>query len=149
MTAERWREIEAIFEQVADLPPEQRQQILGELEPTLRTEVLSLLDCDRATVTPVHEMVQEGAQAVARSFASSWVGRRLGPWRVTGTLGQGGMGTVLEAVRDDGQYQQKAAIKLIKREMDSDFARRRFVHERQILAALVHPAIGRLLDGGA
>src|SRR6185436_11559727 len=44
---------------------------------------------------------------------------------------------------------QRVAIKLIKRGMDTDFVLRRFRNERQILAALNHPNIARLLDGGA
>jgi eukaryotic-like serine/threonine-protein kinase len=40
------------------------------------------------------------------------------------------------------------AIKLIKRGMDTDFILKRFRNERQILATLDHPNIGRLFDGG-
>jgi tRNA A-37 threonylcarbamoyl transferase component Bud32/tetratricopeptide (TPR) repeat protein len=149
MTPDRWREIEKLFEQVADMRPEERQRILVQADPEIRSEVLSLLACDGETVAGVRAVVRDGAQSVTGGVASPWVGRRLGAWRITGTLGQGGMGTVLEAVRDDAQYRQKAALKLVKREMDSDFARRRFVQERQILAALAHPAIARLLDGGS
>jgi len=42
----------------------------------------------------------------------------------------------------------RVAIKLVKRGMDTDFILRRFRTERQILAALDHPHIARLLDGG-
>jgi tRNA A-37 threonylcarbamoyl transferase component Bud32/tetratricopeptide (TPR) repeat protein len=149
MTPERWREISELFERVADLSPEERQQILVRTDPEVRSEVLSLLACDGATMSAAHAAVEQGAQSVTRAAASAWTGRKLGPWRVTGTLGQGGMGTVLEAVRDDAQYRQRAAIKLVNREMDSEFGRRRFLQERQILAGLDHPAIARLLDGGA
>ncbi len=58
------------------------------------------------------------------------------------------MGTVYLAARDDGAFEQQVALKLVKRGMDTDEIVRRFVHERQILAALVHPHIARLLDGG-
>ncbi|MGH9852318.1 MAG: protein kinase domain-containing protein, partial [Blastocatellia bacterium] len=76
-------------------------------------------------------------------------GKRIGPYRLTRLVGRGGMGAVYEAVRDDAQFQQQVAIKLIKGGMDSDFVRDRFVRERQILASLDHPHIARLFDGGA
>jgi eukaryotic-like serine/threonine-protein kinase len=46
------------------------------------------------------------------------------------------------------EYRKRVAIKLIKRGMDTEFVLRRFRNERQILAALDHPNIARLLDGG-
>jgi serine/threonine protein kinase len=58
------------------------------------------------------------------------------------------MGAVYEAARDDAEFYQRVAIKLIKRGMDTDFILRRFRHERQILANLNHPFIARLFDGG-
>ncbi|MGH9752026.1 MAG: tetratricopeptide repeat protein, partial [Blastocatellia bacterium] len=54
-----------------------------------------------------------------------------------------------EAARDDEQFRQQVAIKIIKRGMDTDFVRDRFLRERQILASLDHPHIARLFDGGA
>ncbi len=63
-------------------------------------------------------------------------------------LGRGGMGVVLLAERADGQFEQRAALKIIKRGMDSDAVQARFRRERQILARLEHPHIARLLDGG-
>ena len=52
------------------------------------------------------------------------------------------------AERDDGQFEQRAAIKVIKRGMDTDAVLRASYAERQILARLQHPNITRLLDGG-
>ena len=59
------------------------------------------------------------------------------------------MGNVYRAVRDDDQYHQEVALKLVKRGMDTDLLIIQFRHERQILASLQHPHIARLLDGGA
>ena len=58
------------------------------------------------------------------------------------------MGAVYEASRADNEFNKRAAIKLVKRGMDTDFILRRFRKERQILAALDHPHIAGLLDGG-
>ncbi|HEU5236228.1 MAG TPA: protein kinase, partial [Pyrinomonadaceae bacterium] len=78
----------------------------------------------------------------------SMLGRYVGPYRIKREIGRGGMGTVYEAWRADGEFQHRVAIKLIKHDLDSDFVLRRFRNERQILAALDHPNIGRLLGGG-
>jgi serine/threonine protein kinase len=76
------------------------------------------------------------------------IGRRLGAYRIEREIGRGGMGAVYEAIRADNEFNKRAAIKLVKRGMDTDFILRRFRKERQILAALDHPHIGGLLDGG-
>jgi eukaryotic-like serine/threonine-protein kinase len=73
--------------------------------------------------------------------------RRIGAYRVLRELGHGGMGTVYLAARADDQYQKRVAIKVV-RGLDSDQIVRHFRRERQILAALDHPNIARLLDGG-
>src|SRR5574341_69028 len=76
------------------------------------------------------------------------VGRQVGSYKLVREIGRGGMGAVYLAVRADREFRQRAAIKLVKRGMDTDFVIRRFRNERQILAALNHPNIARLLDGG-
>jgi serine/threonine protein kinase/Tfp pilus assembly protein PilF len=75
-------------------------------------------------------------------------GRVVGSYRLLREIGRGGMGAVFLAERADGIFKTKAAVKLIKRGMDTDSILRRFRNERQILAALNHPNIARLLDGG-
>jgi len=59
------------------------------------------------------------------------------------------MGVIFLAERDDDEYRQRVAIKVLKRGMDTEDVLRRFRRERQTLARLVHPNIARLLDGGA
>jgi len=78
----------------------------------------------------------------------SRVGHDIGPYRIEREIGRGGMGTVYEAWRADGEFKHRVAIKLIRGGLDRDFVLRRFRNERQILAALDHPNIGRLLGGG-
>jgi eukaryotic-like serine/threonine-protein kinase len=72
----------------------------------------------------------------------------IGPYKIVRKIGEGGMGAVYLAARDDAQYKKQVAIKLVKRGMASSFIVRRFRNERQILASLDHPNIARLLDGG-
>ncbi len=77
------------------------------------------------------------------------VGRLVGPYRLVREIGRGGMGAVYLAERADGQYEQRVALKVIKRGMDTEQVLARFRAERQILASLDHPNIARLLDGGS
>ena len=58
------------------------------------------------------------------------------------------MGTVWEANRADGQYEQRAAVKLLSTNLLSRADILQFRDERQILASLEHTGIARLLDGG-
>ncbi|HUQ84521.1 MAG TPA: protein kinase, partial [Gemmatimonadaceae bacterium] len=74
---------------------------------------------------------------------------RVGPYRIERLIGEGGMGTVYLARRDDGEFDQQVALKLVRvgLHLDSRIVRR-FRDERQMLAALTHPGIARLIDGG-
>lgn len=73
----------------------------------------------------------------------------IGPWRLVSEAGRGGMGTVYLAERADAQFQQRVALKVVRGWLTPDDAHlRRFRDERRILAALDHPNIARLLDGG-
>src|SRR6185295_9664834 len=87
-------------------------------------------------------------QPSGRGDEESMLGRHVGPYRIEREIGHGGMGTVYEAWRADGEFQHRVAIKLIKGGTDRDFVLKRFRNERQILAALDHPNIGHLLGGG-
>jgi hypothetical protein len=72
----------------------------------------------------------------------------IGPYRLVRELGRGGMGVVYLAMRDDGAFRKNVAIKLLLREAVSEEFVLRFKQERQVLAALDHPNIARILDGG-
>lgn len=73
---------------------------------------------------------------------------RIGPYRIVREIGRGGMGIVYLAERDDGQFRQRVAIKILRPGTDTAESRRRFERERQIVASLRHPNIARLLGGG-
>jgi serine/threonine protein kinase len=51
---------------------------------------------------------------------------RVGAYRIVHELGQGGMGTVFLAVRDDDVFHKRVALKILKRGMDTDSIIRRF-----------------------
>ncbi|MGH8100787.1 MAG: protein kinase domain-containing protein [Chthoniobacterales bacterium] len=153
MMPERWKQVEAVFEQALELPAEQRPAFLqsncdGDQE--LRREVQSLLDSharagsfiDQPSLFAANDESDERDAVVAS-------GQLIGSYRVVRELGRGGMGAVYLAERADEQYRMRVAIKLIKRGMDTDSVLRHFRNERQILANFDHPNIAHLLDGGA
>jgi tetratricopeptide (TPR) repeat protein/predicted Ser/Thr protein kinase len=74
---------------------------------------------------------------------------RIGHYRVLREIGSGGMGVVYLAERDDGEYQQTVAIKVIRRGARDPAFAKLFLRERQILANLEHPNVARLIDGGS
>lgn len=74
---------------------------------------------------------------------------RIGAWRLVRELGRGGMGTVYLAERVDAGFTQRVALKVVRGTFTlDDHLIARFRDERQILAALDHPGIARLVDGG-
>lgn len=149
-----WRRVSEIFDLVVDIAPDHRDERLNELcaeDMVLRRKVEALLRADAAAVSFDARVKSAHASAVQDwndDVEAERSGRRIGSWRILRELGRGGMGVVLLAERADGQYEQHAALKLIKRGMDSDAILTRFLRERQILARLEHPHIARLLDGG-
>ncbi|WP_067734258.1 serine/threonine-protein kinase [Novosphingobium naphthalenivorans] len=76
------------------------------------------------------------------------LGASYGAWRVLAHRGTGGLAEVYEVSRDDGRYEQRAALKILRCGMLGDYARELFLRERRLLAALDHPGIVRILDAG-
>jgi serine/threonine protein kinase len=154
MDAARWRRISAVFDEVLEAPQAAREALLEvrcAADEELRREVQSLLDADAAG-SLLDQRVPELRSAVVADWAhrddASPAGSIIGCWHVLRELGRGGMAVVMLAERIDGQFEQRVALKLIKRGMDSEAVLARFLRERQILARLSHPNIARLLDGG-
>ena len=63
-------------------------------------------------------------------------GIEIGPYRLERMLGEGGMGQVWLAARNDGLYQRRVALKLLRPGLVDPNLRLRFTRERQILARL-------------
>jgi non-specific serine/threonine protein kinase/serine/threonine-protein kinase len=163
MTPERWRRVETIFQTALDVAPENRERFLAEAcagDEFLYREVERLIEgyeaADEFLEQPAVDLKQIAGEELptlrledidaARGPES---GARVGAYRVLRELGRGGMGAVYLAERADGDFRKLVAVKVVKRGMDTDFVLRRFRQERQMLAALDHPNIARLLDGGA
>jgi serine/threonine protein kinase len=147
MTPERWRQIEEVFQNAVDLPDAERfayveQACAGDAD--LRAEVVSLLESEG--IGFLASALQQAAQSV--SGVTRLEGQKLGVWRIGSLIGEGGMGTVYQATRADGQFEQTVAVKIIRPGAASALHSRRFLEERNMLAQLKHPFIAQLIDGG-
>lgn len=155
ITPERWRQIRAVFDEASEHEGEARAAYLEQAchgDPALRVEVESLLAAHEQGTFFIDEppaKVEAPSMPAERDPSDTMEIEHVGPYRLLGPLGHGGMGTVHLAVRADEAYRKQVAVKLLRRGMDSDELVRRFRSERQILANLDHPNITKLLDGGS
>jgi tetratricopeptide (TPR) repeat protein len=147
---ERAAQVSSVLDQVIECPPDERTARLDELcagDAALRQMVESVLGHDVPDETPFRAAIGAALEVAANTVVADANGQRLGPYRIVQEIGRGGMGAVYLAVRDDQEFDQQVALKVVRGLLASDSVRR-FRAERQILATLAHPNIGRLLDGG-
>ncbi len=148
MDQERWQQVKALLDAAQERRPAQRAAFLDEMcgsDAALRREVETLLAAyDQAIEAELFEVPAFDQGKVSHPMK----GRHIGPYRLTEEIGYGGMGEVYLAERADDQFQKQVAIKLIRHGRHSEELLRRFRHERQILAALQHPHIAQMHDGG-
>ncbi len=155
MTPERWRAVKAVLDGAMDRPPADRAAWLDEAcagDPSLRAEAEALLAAETEAPAFFDGSAAEFGLPVV-SLPSDppdepGSSERIGPYRLLHEIGRGGMGRVFLAERADGQFEQRVAIKRLRRGLDTDDVVGRFLAERQILASLHHPGIARLLGGG-
>ena len=156
MTPNRQQQIEKIVQEVLNQAPKERARFVSLAcvnDAPLKRDVETLLSKREKTGNgkepgKVETDVSATTPLEKQTSVDPMIGRRLGAYRIEREVAQGGMGTVYEAVRVDKEFTKRVAIKVVKRGMDTDFVLRRFRKERQILAALNHPNIASLLDGG-
>jgi serine/threonine protein kinase len=148
-----WPAIEAALDELLALPEHERPAALERLttnQPDTRQTLRSLLmhsaGADELLDHPAIESMAASPAGAAAQAPTLPSGTHVGAYRIVALLGRGGMGEVYRAERADGQFEQTAAIKLIRVEPGASIAR--FNVERQILAELNHPGIARLFDGG-
>ncbi|MBX3281555.1 MAG: protein kinase [Acidobacteria bacterium] len=145
---------EMVNDVVADalaLDPDEREAFLSrsELTDEQYAEARSLLSvADGATSILDGPAIAFAKDFFAEADEDRLAGRSVGPFTIVRELGHGGMGAVYLATRKVGDKEQRVALKLLKREMNTSVFRHRFEQEREILATLSHPNISTLVDIG-
>lgn len=145
--AEKQNKLEEIFNSALERSPGERDEFLRRAcgqDEKLRSEIESLLgryDSAFLESPPGTEFLPISSEAM--------IGRQLGAYRIVREIGHGGMAVVFLAERADQEYRKSVAVKMVKLGVESKEILSRFRNERQTLAALDHPNIVKLLDGGS
>lgn len=152
MEKENWKKVKELLLEALSLEPSERREFLQ--KSGAGAEILQEVESLIAFEDAAEGLMNLSAIEFSKKFfdedepANALVGQRFGVYTIVRELGYGGMGAVYLAERNDGKFEQKVALKLLRREMNTSALRNRFRQEREILASLEHPHIARLLDAG-
>ena len=148
MDSTRWERVQSLFHQALDLPTSEQHPfltaacrddaaLLAEVEALLAEDAQSGSLLERDVANLAHDLLDhpDSPPPAPHEF---------GPYRILRELGQGGMGTVYLAERQD--LGNLVAIKLLRDAWVSAARRERFLSEQRMLAQLNHPSIARLYD---
>ncbi len=152
MKKEDWKKVADIVSNALALGEKEREKYVFEQSkkfPELKGEIESLIHMEG-------EADDYFDSSEGFHFTNFWeddavsanVGQIIGSYRIIKELGIGGMGAVFLAERTDGEFTQKVAIKMLRREFNTSKIRQRFEKEKEIQAKLIHPNIARLIDAG-
>ncbi|HLK22509.1 MAG TPA: serine/threonine-protein kinase [Bryobacteraceae bacterium] len=146
MDSARWERIQTLFHEALDLPaPEQHPFLVTACrdDATLLAHVEALLAEDASNGSLLERDVAHIASDLLDQPAAGEP-REFGPYKILRELGEGGMGTVYLAERQD--LGNLVAIKILRDAWVSAVRRDRFLTEQRMLAQLNHPSIARLYD---
>ncbi|MEO1245873.1 MAG: serine/threonine-protein kinase [Pseudomonadota bacterium] len=141
-------ELDALLDRALQLEGSALREFLETLNEEQRGHIEALLE--RAHSTEVDEIAETARRSAfsQQPQAPDKPAPRAGRWQLKHELGSGGMGQVFFAVREEDDYAQQAAVKVLwSHRADASF-KARFYRERRILASLDHPGLARFLDGG-
>ena len=146
MDSARWERIQEIFHRVSDLPNAEQRRQLGETcggDQAMMAELLAMLGED----TRGGSLLDLGLSPLAQTLLDQpHTLKDFGPYRIIRPLGEGGMGVVYLARRED--IGSLVALKLLRDASLSPDRRQRFASEQQTLARLQHPLIAQIHDAG-
>ena len=147
LTPERWREISLYLDHVLSLPEDGRAAWLADF----RAQRLDLFDLLEKLLEEHRALAQERfleSQPLRPTDELASSGRSVGAYRLISSIGEGGMGSVWLAERNDGRFERQVAIKFLHFALASHGMAERFKREGRILAQLAHPHIAELIDAG-
>src|SRR4051812_48078453 len=113
---ESWLKVKEVFGDALDLPEEGRAEFLrvacaGDTE--LFREVASLLEANRES-KPLLEDNKYNIASLLPQSEKKYDGKTFGNYKIIREIGRGGMGAVFLAERDDGEFRQQTALKIVR-----------------------------------
>jgi serine/threonine protein kinase/Tol biopolymer transport system component len=147
MTPERWKQIEELYQSAVDSGEEARAALFAQASPDVRDTVVEML-AQKSAGNILDQPAWEGAGEFPDLTTSPLAaGTQLGPYKIEGILGEGGMGTVYRAF--DSRLSREVAIKILPPTVARDPERlRRFEQEARAAGTLNHPNILTIYDVG-
>ncbi len=146
MNPEQWTRLSELFGELVEIPEAERRVRLD--DPGLADGLGPELHLELHRMLAAHANGRPLALEERVAHDPDPAPERIGPYRLERLLGEGGMGEVWLAERDEPGFRRRVALKRIRRGLESGELRRRFGIEREALARLSHRGIAQLLDGG-
>jgi serine/threonine protein kinase/TolB-like protein/lipoprotein NlpI len=151
MDSERWKQINELFRSALERIPSERAAFLDQTcgrDEALRSEVETLLDADAKADNFIEKpAAQVASDLIKDQGPDSWVGRKIGPYKIISLAGAGGMGEVY--VARDVRLDRQVALKVLPGYIFSNAERlNRFEQEGRAVSALNHPNILSIFDTG-
>src|ERR1700683_4720955 len=147
MDVERWERIQSVFHKAVDRPESDRAAVLKSAcggDESLMADVAALLQEDARSASVLDRDLTGIAHQVLDSPLKSLPLEEFGPYLIKGVLGEGGMGVVYLAERED--LGSLVAIKILRDAWLSPARLARFESEQRTLANLNHPSLARIYD---
>jgi Tol biopolymer transport system component len=138
MTPGRWRQLEELYDAVVNLTPAERSLRLQGVDTELRAAIEAMIDGDGAAG---EHRGWEASASLPQTESMVKAGMHLGPYRIEGQIGAGGMGEVYRAT--DTRLARAVAIKTCRQAFNG-----RFQREARAIASLNHRHICSLYDIG-
>jgi serine/threonine protein kinase/Tol biopolymer transport system component len=147
LSPDQWRALSPYLDEALEMTEDQRSVWLSSLQtvnPILATQLeLLLLE---------HRQLSEEGFLEATPMESpgkvGLTGETFGAYTLVSQIGQGGMGTVWLAQRNDGRFERRVAVKVLNAGLMGKGGEERFRREGRILGGLAHPHIAELIDAG-